>query len=293
MWDFYKDLVWRAPGILLRALVRTDTTFDIISKLALAIFVGVSNPITDPALGLWNRFTGNEVKLNGFPLWWSVILLGIIFLHGLFRYAHEDKLRVERDLGETRVEKRKLEERLKAYEGRGGASLVTVVEKGPVSIQEQPPYLLREHRESASISLVCLVPFKAYTTAREIENEPTATLTVEDAGDAYTVAVSYEVQATTPYSMQRQVMDIETRVQVVGKDGGVVRDLSVYSGSGEFSGPEAGTWRRAVSGSSTLMGLPQGVYSLHVLDYVNMVGARDNGQREYRNMRLRVSKMAT
>ncbi len=67
--DFYKDLASHAPGIFLWSLVRVDTTFDILSKIILAVFVGVSNPATETFVDAWNALTGTEVTLNGVPLW--------------------------------------------------------------------------------------------------------------------------------------------------------------------------------------------------------------------------------
>ncbi len=94
MVGFYKDLAWHAPKIFLQSLVRTDTAFDILSKIVLVLFVGYSNPVTEIALRVWTFLTGAKVKLNGVPFWWSLIVLGIIFLHGLFRYVHEEQQRL-------------------------------------------------------------------------------------------------------------------------------------------------------------------------------------------------------
>lgn len=121
--DFYRNLALRAPGIFLRSLVRTDTVFDILSKVFLAAFVGVSTPITGTVVGWWNALTGTELTLNGVPLWWSVILLGIIFLHGLFVHAKEDKDKVEE-------ENKDLREKLRAYENNGEPKVVARIENG-------------------------------------------------------------------------------------------------------------------------------------------------------------------
>jgi hypothetical protein len=52
-----------------------------------------------------------------------------------------------------------------------------------------------------------------------------------------------------------------------------------------------GSWQHTVSGRSTVVGLPEGVYGLKVVDYTEMYGYRGNPRREYRNMRLTVTKL--
>jgi hypothetical protein len=91
-----------SPGIFIRPLVRIDTTFDILSKIILALFLGSSNPVAQILVGLRNFVTGAEVRLNGVPLWWLAVVLGILFPHSLFRYAHEEKQKIEQERDEER-----------------------------------------------------------------------------------------------------------------------------------------------------------------------------------------------
>jgi hypothetical protein len=118
MWAFYKDLVLHAPGIFLRALVRTDSVFDLISKLILAFLLGMSNPVAKAALSLWQAWTGAKIELNGVPIWWSGILLGIVFLHGLFGYVNERNQKSERERDSAKRDRDALREELVGRENR-------------------------------------------------------------------------------------------------------------------------------------------------------------------------------
>lgn len=253
---------WRTLVVLWQSVARLDKGAGM---LAIA-FAGVG-------LGAWSDY---------FPWWMPYAAFGILLLIGFLRANYEE-------LQEVAGTKKELEDKLAAYEDSGKPKVVAKVQRpGPVSINEGPPYVVNQENEGSSVYLASLVPYKTYATLVDAYNDPAAHLEVEDADDAYLVALSYEAQATTERSSQRKVMEIETRVRVLNEDGDMVRQLAIYTGSGELS--EEGSWRHTVSGSSTLLGLPEGVYGLHVFDYVRMVGSRDNGLREYRNMRLRVTR---
>lgn len=305
MWFFYKDLVRHSPGIFLRSLVRTDTVFDILSKVLLTVFVGVSTPVAGAVIRWWNALTGAELTLNGVPLWWSVILLGIVFLHGLFVYVKDDRDKVE---GENKG----LRDKLRAYENGGKPKVVARIEnRGPVSVEEWAP---SEIDTNDARAVVCVVPYKPYDTASAYFSDPAATIEVQDPNDDILVSVSYKVRGdgwTNPVSGAWGT-DMNTFVEVLDEEGKSARHLYMHLAHVNIA--EDGSWRHEAAGGEHLLGVPKGVYGLNVIDFAEvrldfrgtntdmypalknaatdkLVDLRASGRREYSDMRLTARRL--
>ena len=124
------------------------------------------------------------------------------------------------------------------------------------------------------------------------DHDAATTVEIEDAQSEYDVVVSYDVRSTTDdSSAAHYAMRIEARVWLVDENGKKVGNQDFYRGTIDVA--EDGSWQHAVSGRSTFVGLPKGVYSLYVVDSTVMDGWRGHPQREYRNMRLTVRKLAS
>lgn len=286
-------------------MVRTDTVFDILSKLFLAAFVGVSSPVTSVVLGWWNALTGAELTLNGVPLWWSVVLLGVIFLHGLFVHAKEGKDKAEE-------ENKGLRDKLRAYADDGKPKVLARVEnKGPVSVEEWAPSEIDTDDERDA---VCVVLYKPYDTASAYFSDPAAIVEVQDASDDILVSVSYKVRGdgwTSPVSGAWGT-DMHTFVQVLDEEGKPARSL--YMDLVYIRIAEDGSWRHEATGGKHLLGLPKGVYGLNVIDLATVrldfrgtntdaypalegvdtdqpVDLRRSGRRVYSDMRLTARRL--
>ncbi len=107
-------------------------------------------------------------------------------------------------------------------------------------------------------------------------------------------------------------MQMDTAVHVLDEGGKSLRMLDVAMGTIEIQ--EDGSWQHEVAGSTHLLGLPEGIYGLNVVDAVYVlldfrgtntdqypalkgvttdapVDLRSNTHREYRDMRLTARRL--
>ena len=208
----------------------------------------------------------------------------------ILEWWHADARRIERqeaEIKQLRSDKAALQDRLIAYESAGAAELVANVdEPGPVPIPEDAPYVIeRPKYQDSHGPIVCIVPFNG--------TEPAATIEVQGAENEYDVAVSYRVESVAgQYSAVAWTITLETRVQVLDDSGEPITSVGIDKADTKID--DDGSWQHAVTGHSTLIGLPKGVYALRVVDYLTTtLGSRYEARRDYRDMRLRVTRKAT
>ncbi len=270
---FHYPLLRRTVSILVGAGVRYTTGAAIVSLAVTLLNPEVGRATADFLGGTWGTFSR----------WWSLIPLGLLFLlfvYGLMKANHEKFLEVEQERDDFR-------ENLKAYENGDKPKIVARAENpGPVSIEEWAPDTLQEGENDP----VCVVPYKPYETSSTFFDDPAATIEVEDAENDYLVVVDYEVRAENqPHPEGRYPMQIDVGVRVLSDDGQAARDLGVHSGVVWV--PEDGRWQHTVHGNEILSGLPEGVYGINVFDILDVpTDFRENARREYRDMRLRVTR---
>lgn len=133
---------------------------------------------------------------------------------------------------------------------------------------------------------------------------PATTFKVEGPEDTYEVALAYEVRgyggspdpAQSDSLRSTWTIQTTTHIQVLDEGGNQVRYPAVCVGRASAS--EDGSVRYGVSGVGILSGLREGVYTINVFDHAEGTGAVNEsdyasviGSREYRNMRLTVTKL--
>lgn len=232
----------------------------------------------------WGQVVANVLGGTwvAFSRWWSLIPLGILsllFVYGLMKANHEKFLEVE-------AERDDLKEKLKAYEDSGKPKVLVRLENGgPVTTEEWAP----DEIGRVPSEVVCVVPYKPYDTVSAFFDDPATTIKVEDVEDAYHIFVDYEVRGEIAPRGEAWRTQIDAGVQVLSEDGEMVRGLHVYVGMAAVS--EDGSWQHTVHGNGILSGLFEGVYGLNVLDYLEVpLDYRRDARREYRDMRLRVTR---
>jgi hypothetical protein len=181
---------------------------------------------------------------------------------------------------------------------------------GPFTIEEWAP----DEIGRKDTEVVCVVTYKARNATSAYFSDPVATIEVEDAGDDLLISVSYKVRGDgwAHHIAGAWGVQMDTGVHVLDAEGQPVRVLPVDMGWIEIR--EDGSWQHDVAGSGHLLGLPEGVYGLNVLDVTDVfldfrgtnthaysalkdvardapVDLRSNTRREYRDMRLSVRKL--
>jgi hypothetical protein len=202
-----------------------------------------------------------------------------------WRHASSRRIeQLEADNKQLRADKTALQDRVAAYESAGVAKLVAnVPNPGPVFIPEDEPYLIdRPEYIGGQGPFVCIVPFN--------HAEPATTIDVENKDDEFDVVVSYEVESVADhYSATAWTINLETRVQVLDDNGEPITSARIDKGETKID--DDGSWQHTVTGRSALVGLAKGKYDLRVVDYfTTTLGHRHKPQREYRNMRMRVTR---
>lgn len=131
--------------------------------------------------------------------------------------------------------------------------------------------------------------------------EPTTTIEVENPDDVFMVVCAYEVRSPGwQYFESPPINKITIWLRVEGRDNPFFKEIEVYSEQGPsrrvdsmgdlFAREEKvlSRWEQAVSFSHVLSNLPNGTYGLNLIEHM----ARILGPREYRNMRLSVTKLS-
>jgi hypothetical protein len=261
-----------------------------------AFYLGFSHKLADYSFKVFKT----EFSLSVFgdiSAYWALIPVGLLFLLGLMRAPFEEYQRLQ-------ASKEALEERLAVYEGRGKPKVVVRLENpGPVSLSQWAPQGIDWHGRD----VVCVVPYKPYDTESAFFKDPAAKLPVEDVDDVFLIVVDYEVNGENAHRPEEDEeleetlteiserppiklpINIEVVVQTIGEDAKVVAELHIHSGEVEELGE--GLWRHIVRDNGTLSGLPVGEYGINVCDYLDApFDLTSNERREYRNMRLRVTR---
>ncbi len=243
-------------------------------------------------------------------------MLGLIFLHGLFRYAKEDKDKVEKERDDYK-------DRLAAYEDRDTTKVVASAENGgpvvlDVAHENRGPSHCQTIRHEAGGEMVdgrsydtFLVPYKPHNSALSALDEPALVFKAEGVDDVFLVALTYEARSTVKRSEPEGIEDAlraaftnEAKspeelppglwfqpqatvwVQVLDEDKHLAREPEVHAGPGTAIHSDR-PWDHVVSSSYTLSGLSRGVYGLNVYEEMD----RSMGAREYLDMRLTVTKL--
>jgi hypothetical protein len=181
--------------------------------------------------------------------------------------------------------------------------VVRLENTGPVLIRQWAPQEIDWHHRD----IVCVVPYKPYRTESAFFDAPAVELPVGDTDDVFRVIVDYEVKGENVHRPDededleesiREIsgrppiqlpVNIEVAVLTIGENARVVRELHIHSSEVEELG--GGSWQHVVHANEILSGLPEGHYGLNVCDYLDApFDLTRNEQREYRNMRLRVTR---
>ncbi len=119
-------------------------------------------------------------------------------------------------------------------------------------------------------------------------DNPAVFVEVGGVEDVFLLALTYEVRSTKRRSSDGVPLpQITTRIQVRDGDKSLVRESKVHVG--RIIGVKGERlWQHTVSSSHILSGLQRGFYGLNVVEEMD----RSMGAREYRNMRLMVTKLA-
>lgn len=106
--------------------------------------------------------------------------------------------------------------------------------------------------------------------------------------EVFLVTLAYEVRSVSEFialPSPRTVIRTAARLRVLGKDENEVAMKTVFTGVTRTNAD--GSWAHTVSCSAVLSNLASGAYSLLAYEYTE-----SGGEREFRDMRLLVVKMA-
>lgn len=250
---------WRTLVVLWQSIARLDKGSGVLSL----VLAGVG-------LGTWSTFL---------PWWTPWAAFGILLLIGFLRANYEE-------LQELASDNKELEDELEGYKNSGTPKVVTRLDNpGPVSIEEWAPDVLQEGENDS----VCVVPYKPYGSVSAFFDAPAFNIKVEDAEDVYLIVVDYEVRGENqPHPEGKYPMQTDVGARASSADGQTTRDLHVHMGVAWV--PEDGSWKYAVHGNGILSGLPEGTYGLNVFDIVDVSANKRDARREYRDMRLRITR---